>query len=570
MVVSRTLRLGRAKHPGMSTSLFVPDAALLRLDAISPEGGAITLVLSTIQSAPRCPECGEPAARVHSAYVRSPADLPCGGVPLRLELHTRRFHCDAAHCSRRIFTERLPGVLQSYARCTVRLAQALEAVAQALGGKAGARLADHLGMSTSRDTLLRRLKGAAPAADGAPRVLGVDDWAKRKGQQYGTILVDLERRCVIDLLPDRRAETLAQWLKEHPGVEIIARDRGGAYAEGAREGAPDAVQVADRFHLLQNLAAALEGALTREQQALQAAAMPPAPAVAEAAPPPPAEETAHPPGAPPKTPTRAERDRAARRERRKALFEAVRRLSDEGYSIRAIAQKLGKSRHTIKKYLQADAFPESKRRQRAPGQLAPFQAYLEQRWREGCHNATRLWREIQERGFGGACSAVKHLISPWRAQLPPEEQRRTRRNPPGEVEGRSPAPRAVVWWLLGTKEKLTEEQAAFLERLKEKSPRVEIAQSLALEFFGMARRREPAGLEGWIERAAASGIEELKHFGAGLRRDWEAVVAGLTLEWSSGPVEGQVNRLKMIKRQMFGRASLPVLRARIVPAAKAT
>ena len=331
--------------------MFLPDADLLRLDAVSPEGGALTFVLSTIQTSPRCPECGAPASRLQSGYVRAPADLPCGGVPLRLVIHTRRRHCDQANCPRRIFTERLPGVLQPYARRTLRCAGALAAVAHALGGKAGARLADRLGMNTSRDTLLRRLQEVPPAEAVVPRVLGVDDWAKRKGQQYGTILVDLERRCVIDLLPDRRAETLAQWLKEHPGVEISARDRGGAYAQGAREGAPDAVQVADRFHLLQNLAAAREGALTREQQALQEAARPPAPVVAAAAPPPPSEETPHPPapGAPPPPPPRAARDRTARRERRKALFEEVRRLYAAGYSSRAIADQLGKSRHTLKK-----------------------------------------------------------------------------------------------------------------------------------------------------------------------------------------------------------------------------
>jgi transposase len=553
----------------MSPTLLLPDPDLLRLDAVSPEGGALKLLLSTIQPAACCPVCGEPASRVHSAYVRSPADLPCGGVPLRLELHTRRFHCDNARCPRRIFTERLPGVLQPSARRTLRLTQALDAVAHALGGKAGARLADHLGMNTSRDTLLRRLKAAPPTPEGAPRVLGVDDWAKRKGQEYGTILVDLERGCVIDLLPDRRAETLAQWLKEHPGVEIITRDRGGAYADGAREGAPDAVQVADRFHLLQNLAAALEGALTRDQQALREAARPPASVVPDAAPPGPADEPVPPSGAPLAPPTRAERDRAARRERRRALFDEVRRLYGEGYSVRAIAQKLGKSRHTIKKYVQADAFPEPKRRQRGPGQLAPYQAYLEERWRAGCHNATQLWREIQAQGFGGACSAVKLLISGWRAKLPPEERRVSGPAPRKRQETRSPAPRAVVWWLLGSREALTEEQATFLERLKERCPKLELAQSLALEFFAMTRQRDVSGLEDWIRRAATSGVEELKNFGAGLRRDWEAVVAGLTLAWSNGPVEGQVNRLKMLKRQMFGRASLPVLRARILPAPNA-
>ncbi len=165
--------------------------------------------------------------------------------------------------------------------------------------------------------------------------------------------------------------------------------------------------------------------------------------------------------------------------------------------------------------------------------------------------------------------AVQPLISPWRAPLPPEERRTSGRPPKAHAETRAPAPRAGVWWLLGTKAKLTEEQAAFLERLTERCPQVELAQSLALEFFGMARRREPAGLAGWIERAAARGIEALKPFGVGLCRDGEAVVAGLTREWSSGPVEGQVNRLKRIKRPMFGRASLPVLRARIVPTAKA-
>jgi transposase len=208
------------------------------------------------------------------------------------------------------------------------------------------------------------------------------------------------------------------------------------------------------------------------------------------------------------------------------VFEEVGRLYAEGYTLRAIAQKLGKSRNAVRKYVQMNAFPEMKQRQRGPGQLAPFHTYLERRWREGCHNATQLWREIREQGFGGACSAVKQHLSTWRAKLPPEERRTSGRAPSRRKEARAPAPRTIVWWLLGAKAELTEEQAAFLERLKGGCPKVELAQSLTLEFF-------------------------------------------TTLEWSSGPVEGQVNRLKMVKRQMFGRAGLSVLRARILPTAKA-
>jgi transposase len=557
----------------MSAVMLLPDTNLLRLDAITPGDGAITLVLSTIQTAPRCPDCGERATRVHSGYIRSPGDLPCGGVPFRLQLHVRRLYCDTGHCSRRIFTERLPGVLEPYARCTNRLAAALKALAYELGGTAGARLAARLGMSASRDTLLRRLKEAAPAEGVTPRVLGVDDWAKRKGQHYGTILVDLERRCVIDLLPDRRAETLAAWLKEHPGVEIIARDRGGAYAEGARAGAPDAVQVADRFHLLQNLADALGEVLAGEQAALREAAQGSPAAAVDAG----SRTTlrAVPPAAGAPDPalardrrTRREREQSVQaRERRLALYNEVLRLHQAGLGAHRIAAQLGISPTTARKYLNSDTFPERKGRATPPGSVAPYAEYLRRRWEEGCHNAKQLWRELREQGFPGKPLAVWRFTLSWRdavAAAGDAGKRARVRTVPAH-----PAPRAVVWWLLGTREVLTEEQAAFLERLKAGCPKIELAQSLALEFFTMVRERAAGKLEDWTQRASASGIEALKQYGAGLRRDWDAVVAGLTLEWSSGPVEGQVNRLKMIKRQMFGRAGLPVLRARIVPAAKA-
>jgi transposase len=551
----------------MNPALLLPNTDLLRVDAVSPEGDALTLVLSTLQPTAPCPVCGEPASRVHSGYTRSPADLPCGGVPVRLELHTRRFHCDNGRCPRRIFTERLPGVLQAYARRTLRLGQALATIAHALGGKAGARLADRLGMGASRDTLLRRLQEAAPPEAGVPRVLGVDDWAKRKGQEYGTILVDLERRCVVDLLPDRQAETLATWLQEHPGVEIIARDRGGAYAQGARAGAPQAIQVADRFHLLKNLADALGEVLGGEPAALgEAAQEPPAPA-ADASSPPPAAASLNPAPASDRRSRREREQSAQARDRRRALYDEVLRLQQAGLPARQIAARLGISRTTVGKYLHGGSFPERKTRATPPGRVAPYAAYLRRRWDEGCHNTKQLWRELREQGFSGQPLAVWRFTRSWRD--PGGAARCAGKGAGDRTVPAHPAPRAVAWWLLGARETLTEEQVAFLERLKAGCPKIELAETLAREFFTMVRQRAAGRLEEWIARARASGIAPLKAFGAGLRRDWEAVVAGLTLEWSSGPVEGQVNRLKMVKRQMFGRAGLSVLRARLLPAAEA-
>jgi transposase len=553
----------------MLAQTLLPNPPLLHLLGVASSTDAITLVASTIQPEVVCPLCGSPTSRVHSRYLRTLSELPCLRLPVRVHLHTRRFFCDRPECPRAIFTERLPDVALPYARRTARLAEALQLIAHALGGEAGARLAARLGMPVSADTLLRQLAGSTPPATETPRVLGVDDWALCRGQRYGTILVDLERQCVIDLLPDRRPETLAAWLKEHPGVEIIARDRAGAYAEGARQGAPEAVQVADRWHLVKNLVEALEGMLAREERALQEAAGARASGPEEAprdageatTPEEPAVATRHPL---PRPQTRAEQESAARRERRHAVYEEVRRLYEAGHPIRHIAQQTGKDHRTVRKYLRADAFPERKKRAVAPSQLEEYREYLERRWREGCHNATQLWRELREQGFAGGCSIIKHLLCGWRAQLPPEQRRANGKAVREAAEGRAPAPRTLVWWLLGSREKLTEEQVAFLERLKTACPKIATAQELVLEFLAMARRREGDQLEGWVMRAAASGVAELKSFGTGLRRDWEAVVAGLTLEWSNGPVEGQINRLKLIKREMFGRAGLALLRARVL------
>jgi transposase len=389
--------------------------------------------------------------------------------------------------------------------------------------------------------VLRRLHRRHARRGPTPRVLGVDAWALRKGHRYGTILVDLEQGCPVDLLSDRQGETLAAWLKKHPGVEIVVRDRGGAYAEGARAGAPQARQVADRFHLLENLVEALLATLAQEHRALQEAAK-------EADP-----------------PNRVAQAQAQRREQKLAIYEEVKRLRAAGCTGPAIAQQVDTPLRTVRRYLRAPVFPERKLRTRPPGQLAPYRAYLRQRWNEGCHNAAQLCRELREQGFPGSYSSVHAYLTEWQTQLPPEQRRWNGQRPRPDAVAPVPTPGAVVWWLVSRREKLSVEQTAYLDRLTALSPHLALAQDLVQEFFSLTRRRDAAALEPWRERVAASGLGELQRFSAGLQRDWEAVLAGLRLEWSTGPVEGQINRLKMLKRQMYGRAGVSLLRARVLP-----
>jgi transposase len=202
----------------------------------------VTIFITMAAPTAPCPDCGHDAHRVHSRYSRRLADLPCFGVPVRLELTVRRFRCPSPGCPRRIFAERLPGFAGKHARTTDRLRRSHEAIGSALGGEAGSRLAVLVAMPTSPDTLLRRVKRLEDVPGPPPRVVGIDDWAWRKGHRYGTVVVDLERGDVVDLLPDRDADTVAAWLKAHPGVEVVSRDRSSTYAQAATEGAPQAAQ----------------------------------------------------------------------------------------------------------------------------------------------------------------------------------------------------------------------------------------------------------------------------------------------------------------------------------------
>lgn len=547
---------------------LLPDATLLRLEAceIDDTTAQITLRVCARQTSVPCPLCTTPTQRIHSHYERTLTDLPWAQYRVRLQLRVRKWFCRNRRCHRRIFTERLPTVAAPWARGTLRLAQRLVALGVALGGTAGVRLGHQWDQVVSRNTLLRLLRRQPLPVLPTPRVLGVDDWALRKRQTYGTILVDLERRQPVALLPDRTAEPVAQWLREHPGVEVIARDRSTAYAEGTQHGAPAATQVADRFHLLQNLREALDHVFMTHEKALEAvnALMRQQPVLlsdgAVAVPVPP----------PVETPTPAQQRAGQRQARRPALHTQVWALHRQGWTAPAIAQQVGLSLRTVQRDLRSATFAGRQRRSdRGDSVLNPYKPYLLERWNAGCYTAMRLFRDLRQRGYAGGYGVVAAYARRLRqAQGLSPGQRRPRQALPSVAEPlcQPLTPRRAAWLVLRRETKRTEAEAQQLAQLREQHAEVTEAIDLAQEFTQLVRQRQPASLDPWLQRASTSTVEAIQRFATGLYEDYAAVKAGVTLPWSTGPVEGHINRLKMLKRQMFGRARLDLLSRRFVRA----
>jgi transposase len=544
-----------------------------RLDQCCIEPGLVTLALETTASAASCPICGAQSNRVHSRYHRTLDDLACFGRAVRLVLTVRRFFCAKAECPRRIFCERLLGFAGPYSRATDRLREAYEAISSALGGEPGSRLTVRLAIATSPDTLLRRVKQVKRGRPAPARSIGIDDWAWRKGRRYGTIVVDLERSDVIDLLPDRDATTVQKWLDEHPGVEVISRDRSSTYAQAAAESASDAVQVADRWHLLKNLREAIERLFERRSNEIGEAVKAPATATeslcssvstgvehdltaVELSPLQPAAE--------PTSESPRRQAEQARRRRRLERFARVHELHRQRYSARRIAREVGMSRNAVRRYLRCKECPDWNPGRAWSSRWDAHREWIDARITEGCTNAADLHRQLTLRDFRGSYCSVQRYM---RMRLGVAGKKRERAGAARPSAAPVPSPRQLSFeWVRRPENRKPDEQRR-IDVICSSSDELANALSLADEFAKLLRKRSSGTLSDWLAKGEASSCPEIRRFAEGIRRDESAVLAAVTQRWSNGPVEGHVNRLKTVKRQMYGRAGFDLLRARVLNAA---
>jgi transposase len=553
---------------------LLPDQASLMLCHVETGNPNWMINAAASREAANCPDCGVLSTARHSSYVRRLKDLPIQGQPVELTVYVGRWRCRNRDCARRIFCQRLPAIADRYVRETKRFAEVGHAIAYALGGRPGERLSRRLGIPVSKDTLLRRFKRLTQSrrTAGPIAVVGVDEWAWRKGQSYGTILVDLEKGVVADLLPDRSAASFETWLQQHPGVTIISRDRDGVYADGGYSGAPRAHQVADRFHLVQGLIRAVQDELAHQSPRLLMPAQefvnnntPEKATVAIS------EVVSSQRG--PRPSTRAQEIHQQRWQQKQELFGMVKGLRAQGMRAFEIVKATGISRGTVDKWLRLSECPplRSKKAPR-PGMAGYLREELRRLWDQGCQNGRKVLEEIRKLGYIGSYTSLTRFLQPWReencaaktmalATTQPSKQLHApvsamRRVSPQEAAGALSKPPAM----------LNERQCKIVEFLK-RTPDFATMRHLILSFRSILCHGKVSSLKRWIEEAEATGIAGISKFVRQLKRDRDAVENAVEHRWSNGPVEGHVNRLKNLKRQMYGRAKFELLRARTLPLA---
>ena len=579
------------------TSVFLlPDT--IAIEAIYPTQTHLTIQVACRLKSAACPLCQHSSERIHGSYGRTVADMPCSGRRVILALTVRKFVCGTAGCPRKIFTERLPALVEPYARMTNRLSEVLQTLGFATCGELGERFAPQLGMQVSGPTLLRRMRMRCCPAPSSVRILGIDDWSWKKGVTYGTILVDLELRKPIEPLPDRSAETSQAWLRTHPEVEVVSRDRGGDYAAAAKKGAPQAQQVADKFHLLKNLRERLKELMDRKQSCLpeiEEHASDAIPAKAQGI----KDQGAHQiaesqaqsepekhyrtgspsPNNRPLGMRYDEFQKQVRRDKRASRYQDVRTLMEQGLSQRAIARKLKLARATVSKFAQAEEYPEMHHPKRGEKRslLDPYKCYILHRWQQGCTNGVQLYDEIKAYGFTGSAALLRMFLAELRKkhqeagsasvltldasthvlEIPPSL-------PPKPIVKRRLSPTRASWLFVSQPSKLDEKQRKSVEQVRAGHLDLEMAYQLGQGFVMMLAERRGTDLDAWLTQAEHSGLPEFKKMANGIRLDYAAVKAAFSSEWSQGQVEAQVNCLKRKPRIVFGRANFDVLRLRVL------
>ncbi|WP_024882137.1 ISL3 family transposase [Methylosinus sp. LW3] len=510
-------------------SAIIPSG--FRVDRVSIEGEMTTIEARAIAATRTCPDCGSISRRVHSHYSRRLSDLPLAGRVGRISLTARRFRCMTPTCRRSIFTERFgDDIIAARARRTARLENVVHHLALALGGRSAAGRARRLMMPVSNDTLLRVVRRGGRPSPPPPTVIGIDDWAWKRNRRYGAIICDLGRHRPIKLLPDREPATAQAWLAGQPQIAIVARDRGGGFALAASRALPGALQVADRWHLMENASAAFLGAVRKSMRCIRSAL-----------------------GATfvdPALLTAAEKLQYEGYLRREEVNAAIFARAERGASIKEIVRETGNSRGLVRKILRGQRSEIFRTRESS---LEPHLPWLDAQWAAGCHNGAELWRRLQAAGFRGSL----RVVSEWAG--------RRRRSEKMDAAGlhRTPSARTIARLMTSGRDALSTTETLTIAAIEDSVPALVEARAAVAAFQATIRKKAGDDLDGWIDRAK-TGL--LASFASGVTKDRAAVVAAITNVWSNGQTEGQITRLKLIKRQMYGRAKLDLLEARLLGA----
>ncbi|WP_406281736.1 ISL3 family transposase [Nocardia sp. NBC_00881] len=501
----------------MPAAVALSGLSPLVVEDVVDKGNQIVVWARTPDCPAVCPGCGAESARVHGYHWRTVADVPLDGRPVIVCVQVRRLVCPTAGC-RNTFREQVVGVLERYQRRTTRLTCQVRSVVRELAGRAGARLLARLSIGLSRHTAVRVLLGIPLPRRPVPAVVSVDDFALLRRHRYATVVIDPVSHDRVDVLADRKSDTLAVWLADHPEVTTVVRDGSATYAEAVRRARPAATQVSDRWHLWHGLARAVETAVAAHGRCWAASG--------------------------------PKRHRMARETTTIERWHAVHNLLNQGVGLLDCARRLGLALNTVKRYSRAPE-PDSLRRppQYRPGLVDPYRDHLRaRRAAEPGVPVTHLFAEIKDLGYTGGLNLLYRYLN----------------------EGRLTGDRVVVsarkltGWIMSRPSDLSETRRSHLGELVAACPEMTRLTELVRDFATIMTDRRGADLDCWIKQAREAGLPQLEPFLRGLDQDHDAAVAGLTLPYSNGPCEGVNTKTKLLKRQMYGRAGFRLLRHRIL------